>query len=100
DQARAEELGGDPAAAGALRSQVESIVRGELGDGGLGHRLDLAEVLIDRGRPSELPEAIALAREEVARRGSFEARFQLARALARSGARDDARRQVQTALAS
>jgi len=100
DHARALELAGDPAAADALRGQVETIVRGELGDGGLGHRLDLAEVLVDRGRPSDLPEAIALGRAEVARRGSFEARFQLARALARSGARDDAGRQVQAALAS
>lgn len=100
DQARAHQLAGDAAAAGALRDQVEHIVRGELGEGGLGHRLDLAEVLIDRGRPADRAEAVALAREEVARRGSFEARFQLARALARSGACDDARRQVQAALAS
>jgi tetratricopeptide (TPR) repeat protein len=98
DQARARELAGDLAGADALRAQVEAIVRGELGDGGLGHRLDLAEVLVDRGRLAELPEAIALARDEVARRHSFEARFQLARALARSGAHDDALREVQAAL--
>lgn len=100
DQARAEELAGDAATAGALRDQVERIVRGELGEGGTGHRLDLAEVLIDRGRPSQLAEAVALARDEVARRGSFEARFQLARALFRSGASDEAERQVQAALAT
>jgi tetratricopeptide (TPR) repeat protein len=100
DQARAQELAGDRAGADALRTQVEAIVRGELGEGGLGHRLDLAEVLIDRGSAGDLPEAVALAREEVARRGSFEARFQLARALTRSGARDEAIREVQTALAS
>jgi hypothetical protein len=75
-------------------------VRGELGEGGLGHRLDLAEVLIDRGRRAQLAEAVGLAREEVARRGSFEARFQLARGLARTGARDEALREVQTTLAS
>jgi Tfp pilus assembly protein PilF len=100
DQARAQELAGDAEAADALRAQVEAIVRGELGDGGLGHRLDLAEVLVDRGRPAELPEAIALARAEVARRASFEARFQLARALARGGLRDDALHEVQAALAT
>ena len=100
DQARAQELAGDLAGADALRTQVESIVRGELGEGGLGHRLDLAEVLVDRGRAAELPEAVALARQEVTRRGSFEARFQLARALARSGARDEATHEVQAALAS
>jgi tetratricopeptide (TPR) repeat protein len=100
DQARAEQLAGHAATADALRAQVETIVRGELGEGGLGHRLDLAEVLVDRGRPAALPEAIALAREEVSRRGSALARFQLARALARSGARDEASREVHAALAS
>jgi len=100
DQARAQELAGDRAGADALRTQVEAIVRGELGEGGLGHRLDLAEVLIDRGRPAEVAEAVALARQETLRRGSFEARFQLARALTRSGARDEALREVQAALAS
>jgi len=100
DQARAQELAGDLPGANALRAQVEAIVRAELGAGGLGHRLDLAEVLIDRGAPSDLAEAVALAREEASRRGSWEVRFQLARALARSGARDEARREVQAALAS
>ncbi|HET7501247.1 MAG TPA: hypothetical protein VFK02_09605 [Kofleriaceae bacterium] len=100
DEARAEELAGDPTGADALRTQVEAIVRGELAEGGLGHRLDLAEVLVDRGRPTDLAEAVALAREEVARRQSFEARFQLARALTRTGARDEASREVAAALAS
>jgi Tfp pilus assembly protein PilF len=100
DQARAQELAGERATADALRTQVEAIVRRELDEGGLGHRLDLAEVLVDRGRPADLAEAVALAREEVARRASFEARYQLARALARSGARDEALREVQAALAS
>jgi len=100
DQARAQQLAGDVRGANALRGQVESIVRGELGAGGLGHRLDLAEVLIDRGEASDLAEAVALAREEASRRGSWEVRFQLARGLARSGARDEALREVQAALAS
>lgn len=100
DQARAQELGGDLAAADALRTQVEAIVRGELGEGGLGHRLDLAEILIDRGGPAATAEAVGLARDEVSRRASFEARFQLARALTRAGARDEALAQVQAALAS
>ena len=103
DQARAAQLAGDAAAARALRDKVEHLVRGELGAGGLGHRLDLVEVLVDRGRPADLAEAVALARDEVARRTPWEARFQLARALARSGARgnaDEAERQIQAALAS
>src|SRR5262249_28897178 len=88
------------ATADALRVQVESIVRGELREGGLGHRLDLAEELVDRGKRSELPEAVALAREEESRRASWAARFQLARALASSSDRDDALREVQAARAS
>lgn len=100
DQARAQELAGDRANADALRSQVETIVRDELGEGGLGHRLDLVEVLIDHNKPEQFAEAVALAKEEVARRGSFEAHFQLARALARSGKHDDAIQEVQAALAN
>jgi predicted Zn-dependent protease len=57
-------------------------------------------VLIDRGRAADLVEAVALARSEVDKRGSFEARYQLARALMRTGARDEAIREVQAALAS
>jgi Tfp pilus assembly protein PilF len=100
DQARAQELTGDRSGADRLRAQVEKLVRGELGEGGLGHRLDLAEVLIDRGGQADLAEAVSLAREEVARRTSVEARFQLARALARTGSPNEALQQVQAALAS
>jgi Tfp pilus assembly protein PilF len=101
DEGRALELAGDRAAADAVRGQVEAIVRGELGEGGLGHRLDLVEVLVDRASGgAALVEAIALAREEVTRRPSAEVRFQLARALARAGDRDGAAREVDAALAS
>ena len=100
DQARAAELAGDRGGADQLRAQVEKLVRPELREGGLGHRLELVEVLIDRGAPADLTEAAALARAEVARRPGAEARFQLARALARTGAPGEALRQVQAALAS
>jgi Tfp pilus assembly protein PilF len=100
DQARAVELAGDRAGADRLRAQVEKLVRPELREGGLGHRLELAEVLLDRGAPADLTEAAARAREEVARRPGAEARFQLARALARTGAPAEALRQVQAALAA
>ena len=100
DQARALELAGDRPGADQLRAQVEKLVRPELTEGGLGHRLDLAEVLIDTGAPAGLTEAVALARDEVSRRPSAEARFQLARAHARSGSPGEALRQVQAALAT
>lgn len=99
DQARAQELDGDRAGADRLRGTVEKLVRPELTEGGVGHRLDLAEVLIDRGTPAALAEAVSLTTEEVARRPSTEARFQHARALARTGNPSEALHQVQAAIA-
>ena len=98
DQARAQELAGDRAGANGLRDQVETIVRGELEEGGFGHRLDLVEVLVDRG--DKLAAAVTLGRAEIAHRPSAEARFQLARALFRTGDQDGAGEQVQAALAT
>lgn len=100
DQARALEMLEQRASADALRVEVERLIRAELAEGGLGHRLDLVEVLLDREVATELPEAVKLARDELARRPSAEVRFQLARALARSGASDEANELVQAALAS
>ncbi|MEO8706530.1 MAG: tetratricopeptide repeat protein [Kofleriaceae bacterium] len=100
DEARAQELAGDRTGAAALRTQIETIVRGELASDGLGHRLDLIEVLTDSGNAPALAEAIKLGREELLRRGSFEARFQVARALLRAGNLDEAALQIQAALAT
>ncbi|MDB4957117.1 MAG: repeat-containing protein [Myxococcales bacterium] len=100
DLARAQELSNDPAAAASSRAQVERIVREELRTSGIGHQLDLVEVLVDRGDPADLHEAIALGREELTRRPSAETRFQLSRALYRSGANDEAAIQIRAALAS
>ena len=100
DLARAQELGGDRAAADATRTQVERMVRAELEDHGFGHQLDLVEILVDRGTPGDLEEAIRLGREEINRRPSADTRFQLARALFRAGKRDEALVQVRAALAS
>ncbi len=100
DQAVALELAGRDDDADSLRAQVETIVRGELEERGLGHRLDLVEVLVERGGPARLAEAVMLAREEITRRGSAVAHFQLARALARIGAFHEAQHHVDAALAS
>ncbi len=100
DQARAQELTGDRDGAIALRRQVERLVRAELTQGGLGHRLDLIEVLVDLGGSEATGEAIALGRLELAHRPSAETRFQLARALASAGQSGEALEQVQSALAS
>ncbi len=99
DQARALDVDGDLSNAGAIRKQVEGIVRAELAEGGFGHRLDLVEVLVDSGNTPALTEAINLAREEVRQRPSAESRFQLARAYARSGATEQAHIEIQGTLA-
>jgi tetratricopeptide (TPR) repeat protein len=103
DLARAQELAGDGAAATSTRAQVEKFVRADLAENGVGHKLDLVETLADRGTPADLIEAVALAREELDHRPSADTRFQLARALYLSGvpgAVEDARTQIQAALAS
>lgn len=100
DEARAQELAGDLAGATSTRTQVERLVRTELRENGLGHRLDLVEILVDRGAPSDVSEAITLAAEEVLARPSAETRFQQARALAAGGNRREALEAVRAALAT
>ena len=94
DQSRAMEVAGDREGANTLRRQIETIVRDELAQGGFGHRLELVEVLVDRGDPAGFAEAVAIAREELARRPAAETRFQLARALVWTGASDEAELQI------
>lgn len=100
DLARAQELAGDAAGADRSRAQVEKIVRADLAAHGTGHKLELVEVLVDRGKLADLTEAVTLGRDELAHRPSADTRFQLARALYRSGERDPAALQVQAALAT
>ncbi|CAN5919388.1 hypothetical protein BH11MYX3_BH11MYX3_20790 [soil metagenome] len=100
DEARAQELAGDLAGATSTRGQVEKLVRGELRDNGLGHLLDLVEILVDRGTASDVTEAISLARDEVLARPGADTRFQLARALAAGSNRREALEAVRGALAT
>ncbi len=100
DLARAQELSRDLPGATRSRTQVEQLLRRDLADNGLGHQLELAELLLDRGTPADLAEAVKLATQEVERRPSAETRFQLARALWRTGARTDAAIQIHSVLAS
>ncbi len=100
DEARAQELAGDVAGANSTRTQVERLVRSELRDNGLGHRLELVEILVDRGTPPDIKEATDLAAAEVLARPSVETRFQQARALAAGGNRREALDTVRAALAT
>ncbi|HEY4178229.1 MAG TPA: hypothetical protein VGM90_15385 [Kofleriaceae bacterium] len=100
DEARAQEAGGDRDGADRTRTQVEKLVRAELAAGGFGHSLELVEVLVDRGQPADLVEAISVGREEVERRGSADVKFQLARAYARSNKRFEGLPLIHSTLAS
>lgn len=100
DEARAQELAGDRAGANSTRTQVERLVRTDLRENGLGHRLDLVETLLDRGAPADVQEAIMLAAAEVVARPSADTRFQQARALAAGGNRREALAAVRAALAT
>ncbi len=100
DEARAQEQAGDLAGATSTRTQVERLVRGELRDNGVGHRLELVEILVDRGGTSEIKEAIELATAEVLARPSADTRFQQARALAAGGNRREALEAIRAALAT
>jgi tetratricopeptide (TPR) repeat protein len=90
DKARALDAASDRAGAKSTRTLVERLVRTELATHGLGHRLELVEILVDRGDPAALEEALFLARAEVEARPSGDTRFQLARALAAVGDRTEA----------
>ncbi|MCX5746726.1 MAG: hypothetical protein NT062_29990 [Proteobacteria bacterium] len=98
DEARARVVGGDPTSADELRAQVEVIVRKALADDPRGHKVDLIEVLVDRG--TNIDEAVQLGREEISRRASWEVRFQYARALLRAGSVELAGAQIEAALAA
>jgi len=100
DLARAQELSRDLDGATSSRTQVEQLIRRDLAENGVGHQLDLVEVLLDRGTAADLAEAVKLATEEVERRPSAETRFQLARALWRTGAAAEAAIHIHAVLAS
>jgi tetratricopeptide (TPR) repeat protein len=70
DEARAQELSGDPTAATSTRTQVEKLIRAELASSGTGHALDLVEILVDRATPADLAEAITVGTAEITRRPS------------------------------
>ena len=90
DKARALQAAGDARGAASNRALAERLVRSELASHGLGHRLELVEILVDRGDASALAEALRLARAEVAARPSADTKYQLARVLAATGDRSAA----------
>jgi len=80
--------------------EAEDRLRKEIAAGEFGHRGELAHLLLHRGRPEDLPEALDLARDEARRRRDLETLENLAWALSRSGQWREARAAVLEALAS
>ncbi len=91
---------GDAAGADARFAEAESLLRQEIAAGEFGHRGELTHMLLHRGRPEDLPEALVLANEEARRRRDLETLENLAWALSRAGRWLEARAVVREAIAS
>lgn len=85
--ARAKALAGDAAGAKQARDDAEKTLRKSLSTEGFGHRLELAELLLDDPKPSEaiVREAVELTEAELRERRSAEALLVLSRAYAAAG---------------
>jgi tetratricopeptide (TPR) repeat protein len=75
---------GERGSADALRTQAEDLVRRELGTASYGHRLDLARLLLEKGTPAAIAEAVTLTQEETHLRQSAETYYTLSQALFRA----------------
>lgn len=71
-QARASLALGKIAVAEELWDRAEAMLRESLSQGEFGHRRELASLLLERGRASDLSEALTLAHEELRLRRDFE----------------------------
>jgi len=84
-QARARAARGDRAGAEALWARAEGMVREQMAKGASAHRRDLARLLLARGRPQEVEEALRYARGEALMRRDAETLDTLAWALFAAG---------------
>ncbi len=67
-----------------IEDEVEKTLREELKTGSYGHRLELAQFLLDRGQEKDIQEAIHLAEEELQVRKSAQSWYVLALAYSRA----------------
>ncbi|MBW4493879.1 MAG: tetratricopeptide repeat protein [Oscillatoria princeps RMCB-10] len=99
--ARLKELQGDSKAAKQWQDRAEAILRqqtaGEKGSN-FGHRRELAHLLLERGRPQDVGEALTLMRAEVKIRQDAQTLDTLAWALSRLGRWQEARTAMRSAL--
>lgn len=94
--ARVKELQGDTAQATAWRDRAEARLRLDLT--AFGHRRELARLLLERGHPQDLTEALRLMQQEVNVRRDAETMDTLAWALSSLGRWQEAQTAVQEAL--
>ncbi len=100
DRAKVKVKRGDATGAEVLRGQAEQLMRAELKRGSFGHRGELAHLLLDRGRPADVAEAIALCEAEAKQRRDPETLETLAWAYSSSGRWPEAQGAMQEALSS
>jgi tetratricopeptide (TPR) repeat protein len=96
--ARLADLRGDHTLAEALRDDAEARLRQDVTSGQFGHRRELARLLLERGRPGDAGEALALMQLEVRVRRDAETMYILAWALSRAGHLQQAQQAMQEAL--
>ncbi|MBC7969594.1 MAG: tetratricopeptide repeat protein [Verrucomicrobia bacterium] len=94
--ARVKELQGDPKSANEWRDRAEARLRLDLV--AFGHRRELARLLLERGRPQDLTEALSLMQQEVKVRRDAETMDTLAWVLSRMGRWQEAQTAMQEAL--
>lgn len=67
-ESKLKQIQGEKDLAIEIQNQAEKLIRDEVNKNGYGHRLDLATILLDRGQPKDISEALKLAEEEVKNR--------------------------------
>ncbi len=96
--ARVRELQGDREGAQWLWDEAERRLRRDVTTGAFGHRRELARLLLERGRPQDVPEALALMQAEIGIRRDAETLDIMAWALSRSGRWEQSRPAMGEAL--
>ncbi len=82
----------------AAWNSTEALLRLEIENGAYGHRRELARMLLERGRPQDLPEALEQAQLEARTRQDWETLSTLAWAQMQSGQLPAAQHSIQAAL--
>ncbi len=96
--ARVHELRGDPAGARRFWEMAEARLRADVTSGAFGHRRELAKLLLTRGRPADVVEALTLMRRELRVRRDPDTLDTYAWALTSAGSWEAARAAMRDAL--